>query len=81
MILIIQEYFVFLEVSITFADAEAIRLDKCTGIRDTGISHDERQTSSTSDKGGKVAEKTVAGMLHVTHTYMLMSLYKQTTQY
>ena len=81
MIWIIQEYYVFVQVSITFADEEAIRLDKCTSVRDTGISHDQRQTSSTSDKGGKVAEKTVAGMLHVTHKYMLMSLYKQTTQY
>ena len=44
-----------------FADAEAIRLDKCANIRDTGISHDERPTSSTSDKGGKVA---VCYMLH-----------------
>ena len=77
MILIIQEY-VLSQVSITFADAEAVRLDKCTRVTDTGITHDQRQTSSTSDKGGKVAEKTVAGMLHVTQTY---TLYKQTTQY
>ena len=78
MILIIQEYFVFLQVSITFADAEAVRLDKYTSVTDTGITHDQQQTSSTSDKGGKVAEKTVAGMLHVTQT---CTLYKQTTQY
>ena len=81
MILIIQEYYVILQASIVFADAEAIRLNRCTSVRHTGISHDERRTSSTSDKGGKVAEKTVPGMLHVTHTYMLMSLYKPTTQY
>ena len=31
-----------------------------------------------SDKGGKVTEETVAGMLHVTQT---STLYKQTTQY
>ena len=31
------------------------------------------------DKAGKVAEKTVAGMLYVTHAYMLNSLYQQTT--
>ena len=78
MILIIQEYYVFLQVSIIFADADAVRLDNCTSVTDTGITHDHRQTSSTSDNGGKVAEKTVAGMLHVTQTY---TLYKQTTQY
>ena len=78
MILIIQEYYVFLQVSITFADAEAVRLDKYTTVTDTGITHDQRQTSSTSDKGGNVAEKAVANMLHVTQTY---TLYKQTPQY
>ena len=78
MILIIQEYYVFLQVSITFADAEAVRLDISTSVTDTDISHGQRETSSTSDNRGKVAEKTVAGMLHVTHTY---TLYKETTQY
>ena len=78
MILIIQEYYVFLQVSITFADADAVRLDNYTSVTNTGITHDHRQTSSTSDNRGKVAEKTVAGMLHVTQTY---TLYKQTTQY
>ena len=77
MILIIQEY-VLLLVSITVVDAEAVRLDKCTSVTDTGITHDQRQTSSNSDKGGKGAEKTVACMLHVTQKY---TLYKQTTQY
>ena len=78
MILIIQEYYVFLQVSITFADAEAVRLDICTSVTDTDISHGRRETSDSSDSGGKVAEKTVAGMLNVTHTY---TLYKETTQY
>ena len=78
MILIIQEYYVFLQVSIAFADAEAVRLDICTSVTDTDISHGQRETSSTSDNRGKVAEKTVAGMLHVTHTY---TLYKETIQY
>ena len=54
MILKIQEY-VFLQVPITFADAEAVRLDKCNSVTDNGITHDQRQTNSTSDKGGKVA--------------------------
>ena len=67
-----------LQVSITFPDAEAVGLDKCTSVTDTGITHNQRQTNSMSDKGGKVTEKTVAGMLHVTQTY---TLYKQTTQY
>ena len=78
MILIIQAYYVFLQVSITFADAEAVRLDICKSVTDTDISHGQRETSSTSDNGGKVAEKTAAGMLHVTYTY---TLYKETTQY
>ena len=39
MILIIQEYYVFLQVSITFADAEVVRLDNCTSVTDTGITH------------------------------------------
>ena len=71
----------FLQVCIMFADAEAIGHDKCASVRDTSISHNERPTGSTSDKAGKVAEKTVAGMLHVTHTHMLISLYQQTTYY
>ena len=54
MILIIQEYYVFSQVSITFADAEAVRLDNCTSVTDTGITHRRRQTSNTSDNGGKV---------------------------
>ena len=76
--MIIQKYYVSLQVSITFADTEAVRHDICTSVTDTDISHGQRETSSTSDNGGKVAEKTAAGMLHVTHTY---TLYKETTQY
>ena len=67
-----------LQVSITFPDADALGLDKCTSVTDTGITHNQRQTSSMSDTGGKVTEETVAGMLHVTQT---STLYKQTTQY
>ena len=76
--MIIQKYYVSLQVSITFADTEAVRHDICTSVTDTDISHGQREASNTSDNGGKVAEKTAAGMLHVTHTY---TLYKETTQY
>ena len=62
----------------TLPDAEAVGLGKCTSVTDTGITNNQRQTISMSDKGGKVTEETAAVMLHVTQTY---TLYKQTTQY
>ena len=67
-----------LQVSITFPDADALGLDKCTSVTDTGMTHNEQQTSNMSHKGEKITEETVPGMLHVTQT---STLYKQTTRY
>ena len=58
------------QVSIIFADTEAIKLDECASVRHTGISHDERPTSSTSGKGDKVAEKTSWYVTCYTHIYV-----------